>query len=361
MGPEVLDRRTLNRTLLSRQGLLARSSTTVPDVLDRLVGQQAQEPFDPYFGLWSRIDGFAADDLATLLSDGLVVRAQLLRATIHLVTVADYHLLCPVLLDVRARTVGSTVFAKNTAHIDRDRVLEAGRALLTEAPRTRAELGRLLAIHFPDTEPTSLAQIATYLLPVIQLPPRAVWGRTGQATWGLLDPPPADPGEIERRRVDLAVRYLAAFGPAAVKDMRAWSGLAGLASTVSRARERLLTYRDEQGTELLDHPDGEIVDGDVAVPPRFLPEYDNALLGHADRSRVFVEGVMPPGWAGNLLVDGFYAGWWKIDRKQRHLDVTLQTTITARQHGEVAAEAERVAVFALDGATPSRISIVPAS
>jgi hypothetical protein len=273
---------------------------------------QAQNPLDPYYGLAARLQGFEPSELAGLVQGRRAVRGALMRATIHLVTTEDWLELRPVVGPVLTRTFGSTQFAKDVAGVPMDELLAYGRTLLEEQPRTRAELHPLLSQQWPDSEAASLAQAVTYHLPVLQVSPRGVWGKTGPARWttteAWLGRTTTTTGSVE----SLILRYLAAFGPASVKDMRVWSGLAGLRAVAESLRPRLQVFKDESGTELFDLPEAPHPDPEVPAPPRFLPEYDNLLLSHEDRSRFFAGDLVPPGWVGNVLVDGFYAGHWKV-------------------------------------------------
>jgi len=275
---------------------------------------QAQNPLDPYYGLAARLERFDPSELARLILERRAVRGQLMRGTIHLVTARDWLDLRPVMESVLARAFGSTQFAKDATGVPMKQLLAFGRSLLEEEPRTRAELHPLLSERWPETEAPSLAQAVTYLLPVIQVAPRGVWGRTGPARWttteAWLGSSPKATGSAEQ----LILRYLAAFGPASVKDMRTWSGLAGLREVVEGLRPRLRIFKDESGVELFDILEAPHPEPDVPAPTRFLPEYDNVLLAHADRSRFFIGDMKPPGWLGNVLVDGFYAGHWKVTK-----------------------------------------------
>ncbi|MEX0864113.1 MAG: winged helix DNA-binding domain-containing protein [Acidimicrobiia bacterium] len=349
-----LDLRTLNRTTLHRQHLLERVDWSASSMLDYLVGMQGQNPLDPYYGMWSRLVGFTPGELASMVDASEAVRGQLMRGTIHMLGSEDFRRLRPVFDPLCARILSSTQFGKDTKDLDLERLLQVGRALLEDAPRTRAELGPLLEEAFPGAPGASLAQAVTFLLPVVQPPPRGVWGRTGSAAWSILDPDPEDRADVESTKDRLILRYLAAFGPASVKDIRAWSGLTGIAAIVSRVRDRLRTYRDESGSEMMDLIDAVIIDPDALAPPRFLPEYDNVLLGHADRSRFF-DGPTPPGWAGNLLVDGTYAGHWKISRNE--LAITLQRKVTSRQRRQVTDEAERLVALTGSPGEPDSLQV----
>lgn len=364
-SPPLLDRRTLNRALLSRQLLLRREKRPVTEVIEHLVGLQAQEPIDPYIGLWSRLEDFEPEELGRLLVERRVVRAPFMRATIHLVTDRDALALSPVMRPVMRRTFSSqSPFGRNLAGVDLDAVVAAGRALVQEQPRTRAELRRLLGPQWPDRDAASLAQAVTYLLPLTQVPPRGVWKRSGQATWAPIEtwlgrslPTDASP---ERA----VLRYLAAFGPASASDVRTWSGLTGLAATIDRLRPRLRTFRDARGRELLDVPDGLIPDPETPAPVRFLPVYDNVVLSHQDRSRIIDAGdrrrVLQAAYEGNfgtVLVDGFARATWRISRasERRTLRIGLLDPLPDQDLSALTEEGERLMAFLEPDAEPGKV------
>ena len=347
-GP-VLSRRTLNRTLLARQLLLERVRRPALDVVEHLVGMQAQEPIDPYVGLWTRIDGFDPPELSVAIERREAVRMGHLRGTLHLVTARDAIEQYPILADVMARSWKSSPFIKQLVGVDIDAVLARARELLEERPMTPSELGAALSPEWPDRDAPSLAYAARFLLPLVQVPPRGLWGRTGRPTnttaesW--LDASMAAEPSID----ELVLRYLAAFGPATVADIRVWSWLTGLREVVDRLRPRLRTFRDDAGRELFDVEDGLIADEDLPAPIRFLPQYDNVFLSHDDRSRILTDAVSVPdlAWRGGVLVDGFVAAAWRIDRDRRRaaMTVTLAQPVTADQRVEIEREGERLQAF----------------
>jgi hypothetical protein len=347
--PRALTRRALNRTLLGRQLLLERVDRSATDVVEHLVGLQAQEPIDPYVALWTRIDGFDPTELSGMIEERRAVRMGHLRGTLHLVTARDCRGHYPILADVMARSWKSSPFIKQLVGVDVGAIVVAARTALEERARTPSELGAALAPGWPDREPTALAYAARFLLPLVQVPPRGLWGRTGRPTnttaeaW--LGAPMDDDPSVEA----LLLRYLAAFGPATIGDMRVWSWLTGLREVVDRLRPRLRTFRDESGRELLDVADGLVVDEDTPAPIRFLPQYDNAFLSHEDRSRILSPGVTVSEltWRGGVLIDGYVGAAWRIARERGRatMTVTRYVSVDRAQQAETEAEADRLLGF----------------
>lgn len=357
----VLTRRALNRALLHRQLLLRRSGLSPVQAVERLVGVQAQATNPPYFALWTRLDGFRRDQLTRLLTDRRVVRLALMRSTLHLVSAADCLALRPVLQPMLEQAFARSVHGHAVSGVDLDEVAKVAEDLVETEPHTNADLGRALTDRWPDVDVTALLQVARARLALVQLPPRGVWGIGGQPTCttatAWLDRP-FDALSLD----DLVRRYLAAFGPASVADAQTWSGLTHLREVFDRLRPGLRVYASESGTELLDLPDARRPHPDTPAPVRFLPEFDNSLLSHADRARIIDPAHRPDVFTNNglirgtVLVDGFVAATWKLAAGA--LTVTPLTAL--RDRDDVEAEAHRLAAFA-DADVPIRVFAGPAT
>jgi hypothetical protein len=360
MSPEVLHRRALNRALLERQLLLRRASVPggagadrVLEVVEHLVGLQAQAPFPPYYGLWSRLPGFQPAELAKLLVDRQVVRIALMRGTIHLVSARDCLTIRPLIQPVLDRALKAS-FGSQLAGVDYPALAHAGRGIVEAKPRTFTELGGLLAQHWPAHPPAALAQGVRALVPLVQVPPRAVWGSAGLARHTSAEEWLGRPLTNQATVGGLVKRYLAAFGPATVADVQAWSGLSRLGEVAEELRPGLRVFRDENGRELLDLADAPRPDPGTPAPVRLIPPFDNLVLAHADRSRVISEpnrarlfsraNVFP----GTVLVDGFAAGAWRIDTSPAAATLTLELfeSLPGRDRDEICEEGERVLAFA---------------
>jgi hypothetical protein len=325
--------------------LLERVELTAEEAIERVVGLQGQAPDAPYVGLWSRLEGFHTEELATLITARRAVRATVMRGTVHLVTAADFAALRPVVQPMLERLFARSPFARNLRGLDLDALLAEAVPLVEEKPRARAELARALAERRPDIDGLSLAYAVTYLVPLVQVPPRGIWGSRGQATWMSAETWLGR--ALERPDVEgLLLRYLGAFGPATVADMRAWSGLSGLREVVEPLRPRLRVFNDQHGRELLDLPDAPRPHPDTPAPVRFLPEYDNVLLSHADRSRVLDPGRLPPlapgngGRLGTVLVEGRFAATWRITRPAHGALLIVEPLATVSGRDRVALEEE---------------------
>jgi hypothetical protein len=344
---QTLTRRALNRATLDRQLLLRRADLTPLQAIEHLVGLQAQTPHTWYVGLWSRLTGCLPEEVAALLTQRRAVRIALMRSTIHLVSTADALALRPLVQPALDRDL----FANHThgramRDLDTDKVVAAGRELLDERPRTPGELGRLLAQRWPDRAPASLAYAVRNLLPVVQTPPRGVWGVGGRTVHAPLESWVGAPLRTNHPINQMVLRYLAAFGPATVRDVQTWCGLTRLAEVLDRLRPRLATYRDENGAELFDLPDAPRPDPQVDAPARFLYDFDNLLLSHHDRSRVITDGLRrqnfpPHGPVPRLvLLDGFTAATWTFTTARGTATLTVHpfAPLTAPDRDALTAE-----------------------
>jgi hypothetical protein len=361
----VLDARALNRALLERQLLLRRSTMPAPEAIEWLVGMQAQIPADPYVALWSRLESFRTEDLVSLITERNAVRMGLMRATIHLVTARDALTLRPVVQPAleRAFLTGSP-FGRQLVGLDLERLLEIGRGLVDERPRTSAELRPILHRRWPKRDQDALVMAMSYLLPLVQVPPRGLWGASAQPRRTTLETWLGRPLGRKRSPDAMILRYLAAFGPATVGDARTWSGLSALSAVFERLRPRLRTFRDDKGRELFDVPDGPLPDPEIPAPPRFLPVYDNVLLSHADRARIvrvgdrigYTQGVS----FGSVLLDGFVGATWTVKRngKTATLRIALLDRLPKRERVAVEEEGARLLKFVAADATSRDVMVV---
>ncbi|WP_425244998.1 winged helix DNA-binding domain-containing protein [Streptomyces sp. NEAU-NA10] len=339
----VLSPRALNRATLDRQLLLRRSPMSARAAVEHLVGLQAQNVKPPYYALAARLDGFAPERLSTLMAHREVVRIVTLRSTIHTHTADDCLTLRPLVQAARDREL--TNFRKGLEGVDLDRLAALARDLVETEPRTMGQLREALVAEWPDADPQALAIAARCKLPLVQVTPRGLWGRSGQVALTTAEHWLGRPTEPAPAPDATVLRYLAAFGPASVKDMQTWAGLTRLRETFERLRPQLLTFRDESGVELFDLPDAPRPDAETPAPPRFLPEFDNLLLSHADRTRVVPSEHRGRSWQGNqayrtLLVDGFLAGVWKLEGNA--LVIEAFGTLGKGEKEEVTAEAARL-------------------
>ena len=353
MTTPVLSSRALNRALLARQLLLERSDLSAVEAVHHLVGLQAQAPLAPYVGLWSRLRGFAPADLAAPLEGRAVVRATLMRGTVHLTTADDALRLRPLTEPAIVRGFAGGFSGKLTPE-QTEAVLGLGRQLLEEQPRTRVELREEFDRRWPQWDAEAMSYAVSYLLPTVQPTPRGLWGQRGRAELALMPTWLGRELESSPSIDDIVLRYLRAFGPASVLDAQAWSGLTRLREVFDRLAGQLIVFRSDQGQELFDLPDAPRPEADVEAPARFLPEYDNLLFSHHDRTRVTDQGrqiPLPPGVgarAGTFLVDGRFSGTWVL--ADERLNVTPHAPLPDADAAALVQEGERLLEFLEVGA-----------
>jgi len=344
----VLSRRALNRALLARQMLLAREKTTALAAIERLVGMQAQVPRPPFGGLWTRLQKFERDDLLRLYREKKVVRATAMRGTIHLLSTEDFIALRPALAPMLIAGAQSVV-GKRMGDLDVEQLYRIGRDFFGRQTAPFDDFRKALVLRHPKVDVRAMAYAVRMGIPLVMVPTNADWGFPGNAgftlaeTWlGKTIPDGASALDT------LVLRYLAAFGPATPSDAQAWSGLRGLKDTFEWLRPTLVTFADERKRELFDLPDAPRPDETAPASVRFLPEFDNILLSHDDRTRIIADEHRRLVYSKNLLVagtylvDGFVAGTWRLDVKTKAATLMLapfsafnKKTVTAvQQEGE---------------------------
>jgi hypothetical protein len=350
----VLGRRELGRTTLARQLLLERQARPVADTLEHLVGLQGQVPKVPHLALWDRLSHYEPAELDALMTARAVVRTQLMRTTIHTVTTRDALALRPVLQPVLDRVFSGTAWGQRLRGVDVSDAVATARELLAARPLTRAELLRELADRHPAADAEAVTYGVSYWVPWVQPPPRGLWGVPGPPVMSPLDDWAGDgPGPMPLDR--LVTRYLGAFGPASVRDVQVWCGLTRLREVTDGME--LVRHRSEDGVELLDVPGATLTDPDSTAPVRFLAEYDNVTLSHADRSRVVGDAGLEPlqggpgGWVGTVLVDGFVRATWAARRRGELLELEVRAGggLSAAERGEIEAEGTALLEFLAPG------------
>lgn len=348
----ILSRKALNRASLARQMLLSRVRLSALEAIERLAGLQAQAPNPPYYALWSRLEGFRQEELSRLIQDKKAVRIALMRATLHLVSSRDCFPLRSWVQPALDRSL-TAAFGKLLDGIDKEALASAARAELQEEPLTLSELGKRLGKRWTRSDPEALAAAARNRVPLIQLPPRGLWGESGQAAHTTAEAWLGPPSSSFMGEEEIVLRYLSAFGPASVKDVQAWSGLTRLNEAVGKLRAELVSFRDEQGVELFDLPDAPRPDPETPTPARFLGEFDNLLLSYADRGRIIEEkdrarvitrnGIV----RSTILIDGFVSGTWTIKRDKSTAVLSIEPfkPLSLEARSELTSEGERLLRF----------------
>lgn len=348
---ERLSLAALNRATLARQSLLERTGASVEAVIAELAGMQSQAPGPPYPGLWSRVDGFAFAALERALTARTAVRIVTLRGTVHLHTAEDARMLRPFTQPVIERQLRSN-HARKVDGLDAVEAEALARERLAAGPATGPELAAALARRWPEAPADALANVARALLPLVQIPPRGLWRASAPPTYALLDEWTGHPLR-EPHPTEVVRRYLAAFGPASVKDAQAWCGATRLKAAFVALGDELIRLEGPDGTELFDLVDAPRPPAETPAPVRLLGEWDNLLIGYADRSRIIDEahraaiftpnGIMP----GTVLVDGRVAATYRVraatSKVPSALTVTPLVSLSAGARRAITAEARGLA------------------
>lgn len=339
----------LNRTLLLRQFLLERWSSFPPEqFVDRLAGLNAQYSQSAFISLWSRLECFPEDRFRRALLDGVLVRASLMRGTLHIVTSKSYLTWRVALLPVLRRVVNS-FFPGVLGRLSIDRLSDEVETLLSSGPMTRAQIGRALVKAFPYEKPEALGFTARLLLPVVQVASDTRWAYPVTPTYTWLGEPSGE-ADPDKALSSLVEHYLESYGPASVADFQSWSGLSG-AQKILEAIKSLdpVCYRLNHKPWLYDSKDAKILEHDVEAPVRFLPDYDNVLFAYSDRSRIISRGLQrliirgTPRMPGVVLVDGFVGGMWTLTANTKK--PTLTVNLVAGKPEDVKHEAEMLAYY----------------
>jgi hypothetical protein len=328
MTDDAMSLRALGRATLARQMLLAREKVTPVAAIERLAGVQAQLGRPAFVALWTRVEGFAAEALRTQIAKRKVVRATLMRATLHMVSARDYRMIRPALAPMLIGAMKKVLGARASS-IDPDALERAARDALGGGAMTFEELRPRLAKAMKHGDERALGYAVRVMLPLVQASDGAPWGWGTGGSFALAESYLDTKIEHTTEPDALVLRYLAALGPATPQDAQVWSGLPRLREVFDRLRPKLRVFRDAKGRELFDLPRAPRPDQDTPAPVRFLPDWDNLILSHADRTRVIDDAHRKLISTGNLgllstfTVDGRVAGRWRAAREKRRAILSI--------------------------------------
>jgi Winged helix DNA-binding domain len=338
----VLTLRELNRALLARQLLLERRKLGVQQAVERICAIQAQWPQSPYIGLWNRLIGFKKEQLTRALAQHRVVKTQLFRITLHITSARDYPYFFAVWGPAaRDRTPG---VAQHTLEELTRRV----RAAALERPLMQDEVEELAA-----ADMGGMRWRTRTLTPLVHLPPGGTWSHYGRTQLRAMEAVLGVELPSREEGAERLVRsYLTAFGPATQEDILRFAGVRVGDIRAGLERVPLRRFRDQRGRVLLDVERAPIPAGDTPAPVRFLPKWDSSLLAYAapERTRILPEkyratvirkngDVLP-----TVLVDGFVAATWNVDRKGK-LELTPLRRLRNSERAQIAEEGEQLIQF----------------
>ena len=341
----MLSLRDLNRTLLARQHLLERTAVPALGMVEHLLGLQAQENLPPYLSLAARIEGFDPRVLSEALETGAAVRFLTMRGTIHVLVPDDALTLRRWVQPALDQVSMSNPVSRPARDVPTSDLAAAVRRLLAGGPLPVKALGDGLAAAFPGLPAQALTHAARERVPLLQVPPRGLWKRSGGVVYQTVE------SYLGRPTSDLDVpglvrRYLRAFGPATATDMTAWSRVTRLGPVFASMADELEVVECEDGRRRYDVPGAPYLDGDAPAPVRLLGAYDNLFLSHADRSHVMPDEARTRwmganGGVGNtIFVDGFMAGLWRW--RDGQVVTELFRRLTGPERAELDEEVARV-------------------
>lgn len=348
----VLTVRELNRALLARQLLLRRERLSVPRAIERVGALQAQWPPSPYLALWSRLDGFTRAHLARAVDRRQVVKATLMRATLHHVTARDYLAYAGALSQRHIASLEQQL-ASDPGSVDLDALVRGVVRHASERPRSRPELLELTGQPKLGLERGSwlVWHVLSAKAGLVHAPSSSVWRKN--TAGGAFVPAKMWLGASAAGGDDavahLVRRYLGAFGPASRADAAQWTGLPVAELERGLERLQLRRFRDERGRVLFDLPRLPLPAAGIEAPPRLLPMWDSPLLAHDDRTRILPEAYRKTVIRRNgdvqqtFLVDGFVAGTWRIEEGRVQLDPFEPLPLKVRR--ELEAEGKALAQF----------------
>ena len=344
--------RALNRAFLARQMLLDRQKVSALDAIERLVGLQAQVARPPFVGLWTRLQSFSRSELATALHDRRAVRVTAMRGTLHVMTTADYIAMRGAMQPMLTRGMQATLRGRG-ALLEMEALEVEARKFFGKSAATFDALRDYLKAKFPGADERAMAYAIRTHVPLVQVPTDAPWAFPAAADFALADRWLSKKVSTSASRPEaLVLRYLAAFGPATPADAQAWSGLPALREVFDSLRPSLVTFRDERKRELFDLPDAARPDEDTEAPVRFIPDFDNLVLSHDDRSRIMADAHRSRITLKNLqvratfLVDGMVAGTWKSERKRAVAVLVIEPFGSIPKRAKAALEEEGDALLA---------------
>ena len=353
MSVIILNRRALNRATLARQMLLRREQATPVEAIERLCGMQAQLARPPFIGLWSRLESLTRRDLIEAIDNRDVLRGTLMRGTLHLMSRRDFIAFRAAIQPVLSAALLG-VFRDRANGADRDAILAAARERFAGDACTFDALRDFLSERFPGVDERLMGYTVRMHLPLVQTPaPGATWAYPAAADFTVAESWLGEPLSDDATPHALVLRYLAAFGPASVEDFQTWSGLKSARPVFDALRPALQTFHTERRKELFDLPDAPRPSEDTDAPVRFLPDFDNLLLAHADRERIIASEHRSLVCTKNLrilptfLVDGFATGLWTTERKRKEATLVIQPfgALAKGRRQELFEEGERLLRF----------------